>query len=67
MSSEDLLMIHICMSHNVDKELMEVVHDHVTMDHANHEVFQRKVNVHSKDSDGYVPHELMVMVTTIRP
>jgi hypothetical protein len=33
----------------VDKEELEVVHDHVITDHANHEVFQRKVNVDWKD------------------
>ena len=49
----DLLMIHICMSHNVDKEELEVVHDHVRVDHANREVFQRRVNVHLKDLNEY--------------
>jgi hypothetical protein len=33
----------------VDKEELEVVHDHVITDHANHEVFQQKVNVDWKD------------------
>ena len=54
MYDEDLLMIHICMRHTSNKDELVVVHNHVIVDHANHEVFQQIINVHLKEmNDSY--------------